>query len=399
MVPIFADPGVAARGVASEPRERSAPFGAGDFLVLLREVNDLLSPAGVAEVLAGLGLERYLPRDVASGFSRESARRPDSRGAAPAFDAVAQEGLAFLSRGGKFLRPLLTLAAYDAVVADLGSGLGNRSIARSVALAIEVFHKASLIHDDIEDGDLVRYGSPSVHASIGVPAAVNVGDFLVGLGYAIVAALPPRRESIGGLPDDARLSADLIRMLAGSHLQLAKGQGAELWWRDASARRMEPADVIEIYGLKTSPAFEAALSMGVRIAGLAPAEAGPLEEFARHVGNGFQILNDLKDWEGDAENSRRPAGDLLGGRPNLLVALALQNLSTVDVVELRGLLDRRDANLADVSRLLHTARVFSEAGMLVSAEKDRAAAAAARCGPPRLADVLSYLLDLAIPAR
>jgi geranylgeranyl pyrophosphate synthase len=387
-----------------EPRGSRVRFASGDFLVLLREVNDLLSPTGVAEVLVALGLERTLPRECRGGLPRDSAGGSESPSAGAALEAAADEGFAFLSRGGKFLRPLLTLAAYDAVVADRG-GLnenefaGTRCTARAAALAIEVFHKASLIHDDIEDGDLVRYGGPSVHASIGVPAAVNVGDFLVGLGYAIVAALASRRPSLNGVADDSGLSADLVGLLANSHLQLARGQGAELWWRDASSVRMTPADVIEFYGLKTSPAFEAALAMGVRIAGLRPSEAGPLEEFARHVGNGFQILNDLKDWEGDLENSRRPAGDLLGGRPNLLVALALENLSATDAGTLRSLLDRRDADLSEVSRLLHTARVFSDAAGVAAAEKDRAAAAAARCGPPRLAEVLGFLLELAIPAR
>jgi hypothetical protein len=68
---------------------------------------------------------------------------------------------------------------------------------------------------------------------------------------------------------------------------------------------------LEIYGLKTSPAFEAAVALGVRLAGATPAKAAALDRYALHVGTGFQVLNDLKDWAGDLENDRRAAGDLI----------------------------------------------------------------------------------------
>lgn len=344
------------------------------------------------EVFRQLGLCHYLPIEpvvAKSSLPNEGFR---------SLDFAPAEALDFLSRGGKFLRPLLTLAAFDAVASNRGVGRELRDVARAAALAIEVFHKASLVHDDIEDDDSLRYGVAAVHESIGVPAAINVGDFLVGLGYAIVASLPAfmaKRSS----RDDPSLASDLLAVLADCHLKLARGQGAELWWRECPGEVPTPSDVLAVYGLKTSPAFEAALSMGVRIAGLRPREAGPIEEFARHVGTGFQILNDLKDWNGDTENKRLPAGDVLCGRPNVLLSLAVRNLSPADSKLLREAISHGGSAMNTIARLLKTGRVFEEASLLLAAERRKACVAAAQCSLPRLELVMTSLLHLAIPVE
>jgi geranylgeranyl pyrophosphate synthase len=232
------------------------------------------------------------------------------------------------------LRPFITLAAFDAVAADRKAAsdgrkpenLPSRDSVKAAAVAIEVFHKASLVHDDIEDGDQMRYGRPTLHVERGVPFAINVGDYLVGLGYRIISRLPGVEPLI---------QRDSVSLLADAHVRLAKGQGAELWWRDATDKRLSPAESLEIYGLKTSPAFEAAVAMGIRLAGVEPEKAGAIRRYSLHVGTGFQILNDLKDWSGDLENDRRAAGDLLGGRPTLMWALAMERLTAADAQRLR----------------------------------------------------------------
>ena len=106
-------------------------------------------------------------------------------------ERTVQIALDWLRRGGKRLRPFVTLAAYRAAAggADLPEPLAK------LAVAIELFHKASLIHDDLEDGDELRYGRETVHAAHGDAAAINVGDFLVGLGYSL--ALGAVREIAG----------------------------------------------------------------------------------------------------------------------------------------------------------------------------------------------------------
>ena len=94
------------------------------------------------------------------------------------------------------------------------------TVFRKVALAVECFHKASLIHDDIEDDDAERYGQQTIHAEHGIPVALNVGDLLVGEGYRLLAesAAPPH------------VIAQMIRIASAGHRSLCLGQGAELCW-------------------------------------------------------------------------------------------------------------------------------------------------------------------------
>src|SRR5205807_6137372 len=122
-----------------------------------------------------------------------------------------------------------TLAAYDALKGAKGTRSADNvdlpDAVRRAALSIEAFHKASLVHDDIEDDDSFRYGHETLHRRHGVPAAINVGDYLIGLGYRLVAR---ERKELGG-----DCAADILNRLAEAHLKLSEGQGAELLWRDA----------------------------------------------------------------------------------------------------------------------------------------------------------------------
>src|SRR5262249_60513148 len=83
-------------------------------------------------------------------------------------------------------------------------------------------------------------------------------------------------------------------------------------------------DALKICALKTAPAFEAALYAGLRLAGPADAYEKAVTEFSKNLGVAFQILNDLKDWEGDGDNKRVAGGDVLAARPTLLLAPALE---------------------------------------------------------------------------
>ena len=377
----------------------AAPVG--DYLPLLREAAEMFSAEQLSLLAERLGLGPVFgPATVELSSQHFSSQQGPQAGSIVPLDATAVMATDFLTRGGKFLRPFICLAAHDAVRTDLGSreDASVRESAKAASVAIEIFHKSSLVHDDIEDGDLMRYGRPTLHIEHGVPAAINAGDYLVGLGYRIVAALP-------GV--DAATLRDLVAILADAHVRLAKGQGAELWWRDGGDKRLKPREALTIYGLKTSPAFEAAVAMGIRLAGIQPVDAGQIGAYSLHVGTGFQVLNDLKDWSGDLENDRRAAGDLLGGRPTVMWALALERLSASEADRLHELArtaGREDAEeetvvaaISEVRKLYGKAGVFERAATIVTEQRALAAAAAATCRLGRLRDVLEFLLDLAVP--
>lgn len=263
-------------------------------------------------------LERLVPR-IRGGKTLIESNGQGASGLDPiaVTEAIAHD---FLAAGGKHARPFITMAVYDALsggAATLAGGdevvAGYSDAIRRTAMSIETFHKASLVHDDIEDNDQFRYGKEALHVKYGVPTAINVGDYLVGLGYRLVSG---DRKELG-----AEAAADILDCLADAHQRLAEGQGAELIWRDSSDRQLKPIDALKIYALKTAPAFEAAFYSGLRLAGPADHYVRPVKAFSRNLGVAFQILNDLKDWERDEDNKKSVGADLLGGRPTVLSTL------------------------------------------------------------------------------
>src|SRR5690242_866982 len=148
-------------------------------------------------------LSRLAPRTRAAG-ANGAGRDP----------LAVHEGISYdwLGQGGKRSRPFITLAAYDALKGAPGTlsadGASQPDAVRRTALAIETFHKASLVHDDIEDDDTFRYGRETLHRQYGVGTAINVGDYLLGLGYRLVSR---ERQALG-----AGCAADILARLARS---------------------------------------------------------------------------------------------------------------------------------------------------------------------------------------
>ena len=339
-------------------------------------------------------LERLVPR--ARGGLRLAEMNGQGIGG---LDPIAgTEALAydFLSRGGKHSRPFITLAVYDALTGGATTQSDGQAAAdaipeavRRAAMSIETFHKASLVHDDIEDDDAFRYGEDTLHRRYGIPTAINVGDYLIGMGYRLVSR---EIKTLG-----ADVVADILNNLADAHIKLSEGQGSELLWRDAKDKRLKPIDALKIYALKTSPAFEAALYAGVRLAGSADDYVQPIRQFSRNMGVAFQILNDLKDWNGDSDNKLSAGGDILGGRPTVLLALALQNLPAAEQEELISLVDGKTSSsefqLQRVYQLFEQADVFEQAHRLVDKHQQRAESIANEVQPVELRRLFYYLVD------
>ena len=301
----------------------------------------------------------------------------------------------WLVQGGKRLRPFITLAAYDALTG--GAGLQTASDeelpkfsleVRRTALAIEAFHKASLVHDDIQDDDPYRYGQETLHRQYGVGTAINVGDYLIGLGYRLVSQ---SRKQLG-----AEAASDILDRLANAHLKLCEGQGAELRWNGDSIMKLTMLDAMKLYALKTSPAFDAALYAGLRMAGPAEAYEAMIPAFCRHIGVGFQILNDLQDWEEHAPNKIVAGRDAELAKPTLLLALALDSAKGPIREDLEQVI--RQPLVAAVRserlrNLYHKLGVFERAQTLVEKCRSRAEALADEAQPEELRQLLYFLID------
>ena len=338
-------------------------------------------------------LERIVPR-LRGGPSLAEANGHGVGGLDPVAgtEAIAYD---FLAKGGKHSRPFITLAVYDALTGGNATSFGGAAHLTSlpdaikrVAMSIETFHKASLVHDDIEDDDPFRYGEPTLHKTYGLSTAINVGDYLIGMGYRLVSR---EMKTLG-----AEVVADILDRLADAHMKLSEGQGAELLWRDSREKSLKPIDALKIYALKTAPAFEAALYCGARLAGSVEKYSKPISQFAQHLGVAFQILNDLKDWDGDNHNKLTAGGDLVGGRPTVLWALALEGLSAENRQELETLSQLKPlspANLQNIRRLYEQAGVFEKAARLVDKYRERAEAVADSLEPEELRRLFYYLID------
>jgi geranylgeranyl diphosphate synthase, type II len=349
------------------------------YVPLMRAANELFETR----------LEKLLPRVRSKGTA-------DDRDSPLAItESIAYD---WLAHGGKRFRPFITLAAYDAALGGkaMSAGAGQTvpefsdAVSR-VAMAIEAFHKASLVHDDIEDDDQYRYGRKTLHRQFDQGTAINVGDYLIGLGYRLVSSI---RQEAG-----AEAAIDISDRMAAAHIRLCDGQGAEMRWHSAPGQMLKPLDALQIYALKTSPAFEAALYAGLRLAGpVAPYEE-MISPFARHLGVGFQILNDLKDWQGDEHNKLVAGQDAAALRPTLLLALACEAADSRQRAELDSIISETGAvslRIGRLRRLFEACGVFEKAEALVDKSRARAEALADNVEPDSLRQLLYFLVDMVL---
>lgn len=196
-------------------------------------------------------------------------------------NATLQMAVRSMLNGGQRIRPLLTALAFSAYhVSDDDNLLGH------LAVIIECFHKASLIHDDIEDRDDYRYNSETLHRQEGIPLAINAGDYLTGKGYELLGRLP--------LPCDKR--AECLSIVASAHVALSLGQGADLL---AGRDRILPSteELLTVYALKTGAAVEVALLLGAIAGGADPDDLRYLRDFARNFGIAYQVRDDLEEFQ------------------------------------------------------------------------------------------------------
>ena len=345
------------------------------YLPLLRAARALFEPDALQTLLS----------DCACPPQGDAASQP----AMEATDQIARD---WLRRGGKRLRPFITMAAYAvgkygpaalSPTAD-AQGLLPRSV-RQMALAIEALHKASLVHDDIEDRDAFRYGEPTIHQRHGVPVAINVGDYLVGLGYRLVAS---QADELG-----AACTASVLQRLSAAQLQLCCGQGTELVWNRSHSQRLRPVHALQIGALKTAPAFEVALFAGLQAAGVnLPMDV--LAQFSSYIGEGYQVLNDLEDWEEEGSSKGSPGRDFAAGRPTILQAFACE---VGGAEELAALADEGklqgdpDAVTGRAREVYARLGAFDKAELLYDRLRQRALELAGQLGDPAMQELLRFL--------
>lgn len=392
--------GVACLDSLDKAFDKAAEIGVPCIALPLLKDGCVDTEADTDHILSVLRSERAAPATTSRTYApllRESVRLFEPRNLSQLLEPVLPgagastdtDSIAFdwIGTGGKRFRPFVTLAAYavgkhgaSALAADADVAAIIPEPVRRIAVAIEALHKASLVHDDIEDDDAFRYGRETLHRTHGIAPAINAGDYLIGLGYRLVSA---QADELG-----SGCAADILAQLSGAHIELCRGQGDELLWQRDPNRTLRPIDALSIYARKTAPAFEAAL-----FAGLRPAEASfdpaTLKQFAIYVGEAYQILNDLADWDENAGNKMSAGRDVLAGRPTLLRAFAVEAGASDKVTQ-------ADNDPVAVRKIYEDSGVFEKAERLVDKLRSRASALADQTEAPGLSDLLHFIVRIVL---
>jgi geranylgeranyl pyrophosphate synthase len=236
---------------------------------------------------------------------------------------LASHATATIAAGGKRLRPLLVVLAAESAGGPGEDPEREQSLVRA-AVAVELVHSATLVHDDLIDGAQLRRGRPTVAAGAGREAAIATGDLLFSRAFAELAG---NRD-----PEQLRALSDASSALAAGEL---------LQREDAYAADLGVERYLERCRLKTAALFEAACQLGALVAVEGTtALAAALGEFARRIGLAFQLLDDVLDVSGPAQRTGKARGtDLLDGTVTLPLILARERdeqIASLDLATLAG---------------------------------------------------------------
>ena len=223
-----------------------------------------------------------------------------------------------LSLGGKRLRPLLTLMAVDLFGEE-------PEIALNPALAIEIFHNFSLLHDDLMDKSDMRRGNPTVHKKWNANSAILSGDAMVIESYRYIAKVPAEH-----LPA-------VLHIFTTTAMEICKGQQYDM---DFEQRLdVSEAEYLEMIRLKTAVLIGGALKIGAVLANASSQDADALYQYGIHIGLAFQLKDDLLDVYGDPKTfGKKIGGDILANKKTYLLIKALKNANATQRKEIEQLL-------------------------------------------------------------
>ena len=223
---------------------------------------------------------------------------------------LGEHAVATIAAGGKRLRPLL-------VFVTAGPDAEDQDAVLRAAVAVELIHSATLVHDDVLDGAPLRRGRPSVIATAGRLIATATGDLLFSRAFAELA--------LNGRAEGVQVLSDASSALARGELL----QREDAWDLGTSRERY-----LRRCDLKTARLFQAACELGAHEAG---GDGRRLGRFGRRIGLAFQLLDDVLDVSGPAERTGKPRGaDLLDGTVNLPLILARERDPALGRLDLRA---------------------------------------------------------------
>ncbi|WP_372744224.1 polyprenyl synthetase family protein [Lutibacter sp.] len=236
-----------------------------------------------------------------------------------------------LQLGGKRLRPILTLLTCDLFG-------GNSKQALNAALAIEVFHNFTLIHDDIMDSAPMRRGHETVHKKWNVNTGILSGDAMMIVAYQCFENYEPT------------MYKKLLTVFNKTALEVCEGQQLDIDFENRN--NVTIAEYIKMITFKTSVLVAAAMKMGAIIAKVDDAEAAKIYNFGLNLGIAFQLQDDYLDTFGNAETfGKQIGGDILENKKTFLFLKCIEIANKSDVKELLKLYSDKKGNAQKVQRV------------------------------------------------
>lgn len=230
----------------------------------------------------------------------------------PAIPETLREAMRYsLDAGGKRLRPVLVIASAEAV-----GGMADRVM--HAAVALEMIHTFSLIHDDLPamDDDSLRRGKPTNHKVFGEATAILAGDGLLAEAFSVLA------DAAGGI--DPRLLVEVIRDVADATggRGMTGGQVLDL---AATGRSIGEAELTRLHLAKTGALLRVSTTAGAKLCGASPGQIAALSRYGETIGLAFQIADDILDIEGsEAEIGKDVGSDAAKGKSTFPAVIGLE---------------------------------------------------------------------------
>jgi len=232
-----------------------------------------------------------------------------------------------LALGGKRIRPVLALIAADAVGGAVKKAL-------PAALAVEVFHNFSLVHDDIMDEAPLRRGQATVHEKWDANTGILSGDVMLVKAYQCLEAYPPE------------LFKTLTQLFSKTAQEVCEGQQYDMNFPDQTT--VSQTEYLHMIKNKTAVLLGCSLQMGAMIGGLSREESQPFYDFGIQLGLAFQLQDDYLDAFGDPSTfGKQVGGDIIENKKTLLYLLALEKGTAAQQEELKTLFQSQPADPTD----------------------------------------------------
>jgi geranylgeranyl diphosphate synthase type II len=246
-----------------------------------------------------------------------------------------------LSLGGKRLRPLLALMGCDAFGQDIEQAL-------PIAMAVEVFHNFTLLHDDIMDAAPLRRGKPTVHTKFGTNVGILSGDVMMIYAYKFLHQLEKKE-----------LLPPIYEIFNQMAIEVCEGQQMDMNFE--TRQDVSLPEYVRMIECKTSVLLAAALQMGALVGGSTAEDAQHLAEFGRHTGIAFQIQDDILDTFGDAAKfGKKVGGDIIQNKKTFLVLKTLEIATPSVAADLGVWFSQPTENQADELKKIEAVRAIFE---------------------------------------